>query len=216
MPKQTYAIEPGGPKRLSVTWKGLYKEMTLSFDDNVVGTIPNQKALASGQEFRLIDGSTIKVQLVNKVFATELQVLRNGIPLPGSASNPQTRLKNAYAILYFLAALNVIVGLVSVVFESTFLQELGLGVSSIIFGLVYLALGFFVQRRSSFALILAIILYAGDGILGLVMSISAGLNPSIAGLIFRVLIIIVMAQGLGAIKAIKAEYKTGGAVQNPD
>lgn len=59
MPKQAYALEALGEKRLEISWKGMYKDVTVSLDGNSIGIIPNQKALSAGQEFRSIDGSTI-------------------------------------------------------------------------------------------------------------------------------------------------------------
>lgn len=203
MPKQSFALEPGGEKRLEVSWKGIWKDVTVTFDGAPVGVIPDQKALSAGQEFRLPDGSMVKVQLVRKFTAAELQVLRNGQPLPGSASDPGTRLKNAYIMVYFIAGLNLALGLASLLFNVEFLQELGLGVGSIIFGLVFLALGYFVQRRSSVALILAIVIFALDGILGLILAVSQGYNPGISGILVRIIFLIPMIQGVAAIKALK-------------
>ena len=205
MPKQSFALEAGGEKRLEVSWKGLYKDVTVSLDGNSVGVIPNQKALSAGQEFRLIDGSTIKVQLVSKLMSTELQVLRNGQPLPGSSSDPQTRLKTAYGMVYFVAGLNLVLGFVSFLFNVEFLQQIGIGFGSIIFGLVFLVLGFFVQRKSAVALILAIVIFALDGILGVFLAASQGYNPGAGGIIARIFLLIPMVQGVGAIKALKSK-----------
>ncbi len=204
MAKQSFALEAGGPKRLVISWKGIYKEVNVSLDGTRLGIIPNQKALSAGQEFRLADGSTIKVQLVSKVYGSELRVLRNGQPLPGSASDPQTRLKNAYRMVYFVAGLNLVLGLVSFLFNVEFLLEIGIGFASILFGLVFLALGFFVQKKSLFALFVAIVIFALDGIGGLFLSVAAGYNPSVGGLIARVILLIPMIQGVGAIKALKS------------
>jgi len=205
MPKQSFALEEGGEKRLEVSWKGVYKDVTISLDGSSVGVIPDQKALSAGQEFRLLDGSTLKVQLVSKLMATELQVLRNGQPLPGSSSDPQARLKNAYYMGSFVARLNLVLGFVSFLFNVEFLQQIGIGLGSVIFGLVFLALGFFVQRKSIVALILAIVIFALDGILGIVFAAFQGSNPGSGGLIARIFLIIPMVQGVGAIKALKAK-----------
>ena len=172
MAKLLFALEEGGVERLEVSWKGLYKNVTVSLDGKTVGVIPNQKALSTGQEFRAGDGSIIKVQLVSKLMSTELQVLRNGLPLPGSSSDPQTRLKNAYRIVYFVAGLNLVLGMVSILFRVELLQRIGIGFGSIVFGLVFLSLGLFVQRKSVVALVLAIVVFALDGILGFVLAAS--------------------------------------------
>lgn len=205
MPKQSFALETGGEKRLEVSWKGLYKDVTVSLDGNSVGVIPNQKALSAGQEFFLTDGSTIKVQLVSKLMSTELQVLRNGQPLPGSSSDPQTRFKTAYSMVYFIAGLNLVLGIVSVLFDVEFLQQIGIGFTSIIFGLVFLVLAFFVQRKSTIALFLAIVIFAADGILGIVLAVSQGSTPGVGGIFARIILLIPMIQGVGAIKALKSK-----------
>ena len=205
MPKNSYALEAGGEKRLEVSWKGMYNNVTVSLDGNEVGVIPDSKALSAGQEFRLVDGSTIKVRLVNKFLSPELQVTRNGQPLPGSSSDPQTRFKNAYLMVYFVAGLNLVLGFISILFDVEFLQTLGIGSVSIIYGLVFLVLGFFVQRRSAVALILAIVLFALDGILGFVLAIAGGYNPGIGGMVARIFLLIPMIQGIGAIKALKSK-----------
>ncbi len=209
MAKQSFALEAGGQKRLEVSWKGLYKNIAVALDGNAIGMIPDQKTLQKGQEFRLVDGSTIKVQLVNKFYSTELQVLRNGQPLPGSASDPETRLKNAYLMVYFIAGLNLVVGLLAFLLRVDFLQQAGFGLGSVLFGLVFVALGFFIQRRSTFALIVAIVLFAVDGLAGVALAAAAGYSPSVGGLIVRVLFLIPMIQGLGAIKMLKAAPAAG-------
>ncbi len=205
MPKQSFALEAGEEKRLEISWKGLWKEVTISLDGNSIGVIPDQKALSAGQEFPLLDGSTIKVQLVKKFTSTELQVLRDGQPLPGSSSDPQIQFKNAYQMVYFVAGLNLILGVISFLFNLEFLQQLGIGFGSIIFGLVFLMLGLFVQRKSTIALILAIGIFALDGIAGLFLAASQGYNPGIGGIFVRIILLVPMFQGVGAIRALNTK-----------
>lgn len=42
MPKQTYALETGGPKRLEVSWKGLYKDLTIALDGHFPAPLPTR------------------------------------------------------------------------------------------------------------------------------------------------------------------------------
>jgi hypothetical protein len=137
--------------------------------------------------------------------STELQVTRDDQPLPGSASDPKTRFKNAYLIVYFIAGLNLLLGLLASVFNVALLQELGIGFGSILLGLVFLVLGFFVQRQSSLALILAIVAFIADSLLGVVLSVLQGATPGIAGLLVRVLLLVPMFQGVPAIKTLKSK-----------
>lgn len=203
MPKQIFALEPGGPKRLQVSWKSFFKDTTITLDGVLVGTIPDQPALREGQEFRLMDGSIIKVQLVSNLSGTEMRVLRNGIPLPGSASNPETKVKTATGIIFFVAGLNLLLGLIALITQSEFLALMGIGWYSIVFGGFFLAMGFLVRKLSKVALILSIAVFALDGLLGLIGSVMMGGSP-FAGVILRVLLIIPMVQAVSAINELKS------------
>ena len=199
MAKHQYAIDANGPKRIEVSWSGFWKNTTVKFDGNVIGTFPGQKELRQGGSFQLPDGSTINVQLIMGLY-TELRVLRNGQPLPGSTSDPQTRFKAAYGIVFFIAGLNLVLGLLSLTTESNFLRSIGIGTPSIVFGLIFLGLGFVIrQQRSKMALILAIVIFGLDMILGFVLNASGGGSPSTTGIIPRIFLFIPMVQGVSAI-----------------
>jgi hypothetical protein len=206
MPKQSYSLVAGGPKRLELSWQGLWRHLTVILDGRVIGTFPDQKALSAGQVFKLPDGSPLKIQLVRKYGSTELQVQRNDLPLPGSSSDPQVRLKTAYWMIFFIAGLNLVLGVLAWFFNIQALLQIGFGFGSVLFGLVFLLLGFLVQRkRSYFALILAIVLLFVDGIVGMVLSTLQGYSPSVGGFIGRIILMIPMIQGLGALNYLKRQ-----------
>lgn len=203
MPTKEFSLEPDGPKRITLSWKGLWKNIVVSFDGTELGVIENQKALKEGREFSLGDGTTLKVQLVTGMSA-ELQVTRDGEPLPGSGSDPGERLKAAYQMIFFVAGLNAVLGIVAGIFEVEFLSRLGLGLESLIVAVIYAGLGFLVMRfRSGVALGFAVGLFALDGIASLVMMASAGGSPPIGGIIARIFLIIPMVRGFAAIKELK-------------
>lgn len=204
MPKQQYALEPNGPKRLEISWDAFWKNLTVRLDGNTIGAVADQKALKAGQDFLLPDNSVLHIQLVQKFFSTELQVLRNGTPIPGSVSDPVQRLKTAYGIVFFVAGLNIVLGLIAALFQVEFLQMLGIGWGSVVFGMLFLILGFLTMRRSMVALIIAIIIFALDGILGLLFAIQQGGSPTF-GVIARVILLIPMIQGVGAIQTLKRQ-----------
>ena len=205
MRKQTFAMEEGGEKSLEISWNGIfqYKDISVSLDGAPIGVIPDQKALLAGQEFQLIDRSILKVQLVQKFDSKELQVFRNGQPLPGSAADPQTRLKLAYQSVYFIAAFNILLGLIAVLYNSAALQRVGHGIGSVLVGLVYLILGFFVHRKSSIALFVVIALFIVDGILAFYFAALRGSRVGGEIIMIRVLFLIPMVQGIGAIRTLK-------------
>jgi hypothetical protein len=199
MPKKSFAIERDEEKRLTVTWKSFWKNFTIKFDGEVIGTISSQKELEKGQSFQLPDGSLLDVKLARTLMSADLQLLRNGKPLPGSGSDPRTKLKQSYGFIYFVGGFNFILGLIAILFQVEFLYEIGMGFYSIIVGTIFLILAFFVQKRSKLALILALLLYG----LETVLTVFGGLLA--AGVIVRILFIIYMWQGFKAIKELRAE-----------
>src|SRR5439155_14599717 len=114
MQKKSYALEKGGSKRLELSWSGMWKNFTICLDGNQIGSVASKKELTAGREFLLGDGSTLRVQL-GKTFliAPELQVLRDGKPLPGSASDPAQQLGVSYGTIFFVGGISILLGLVA-------------------------------------------------------------------------------------------------------
>ena len=198
MPKQEFSFEKGGPKRLVLSWKGVWKDFTITLDGQEIGKMNGQKELKQGGEYTLPDGSNLKVHLVQKYSGAELQILKDGEPLPGSASDPEQKFKVAYGIIFFIAGLNLLIGLLGLVFQSDFFFEMGWGLYQMIFGLVFLGLGFWARTKSSIALIIATAIFALDALL---IFFSGGFN--FAWILIRVLLIIPMYQGIGAVKQLE-------------
>ena len=203
MPTQRFPLERGGPARLDVSWKALWKDLTVRLDGETVGTVPTRKELSAGREFTLPEGSRLRVQLVQSGFGTELRIFHNDQPLPGSASDPETRLRGAYAVTLFIGGLNILLGAAAVALRSSFLRQMGIGAFSILFGLLFLVLGYFVKRASLVALLMAIAVFAIDGVLGFFGASAQGYAPTSAGLIARLFLLLPLVQGLGAIRALK-------------
>ena len=203
MPKREFALREGGPKQVRVQWKGMWKDVRVSFDGAEVGVIPNQKALKAGEDIRLPDGSTLHIQLQTGLSAG-LHLLRNGEPLPGTTSDPKAQLAAAYGTIYFVAGLSAAVG-VAALGGVTLLQQLGFGWTSIGAGVLMGGLGYLVSRRSRAALIAAIVLFAADGVVGLWASIDAGTgHVPTTGIALRVFLIIAMARGYKAMSEVDA------------
>jgi hypothetical protein len=220
MPKRKYALERGGDKSLEIFWEGNWKNTKVRLNGNLIGAIPNKKELGTGQIFQLPDGTALRVQLVNN----ELRVLRNDKPLPGSSSDPAAKLAQSFGIIYFIAGLNIVLGFIALIFPVEFLKTLGFGIISVAIGFIFLVLGFFTQRRSLIALIIALIIYSLDTVLALfsgfntALVLSSGFNilalsgdflmriaPVIGWIIIRIGFLMGMGQGVGAINELKKE-----------
>ena len=202
MPTKTYPFERGGADRITVTWKSFWKDVTVEFDGSIIGTFQGQKEIQEGRAFTLPDGSTLEIKLVRTWSSTQLQVLRDGKPLPGSGSDPITKLKQSYGILYLIGGLNFVLGILALLFRFDILLEMGMGIYSLIVGGIYLLLGFLVQRRSKIALGIAIGLYGIETILALISGV-------VSGVVVRVFIIVFMWPGFQAIDQLKRDDPAG-------
>lgn len=216
MAKTKLSLEAGGPQRLELSWGFSWKNFQVTLDGQQVGTVTGgQKELKEGVEFRLPDGSMLHLQLVQSAMNVELRVLRNGVPLPGSASDPAQRVKNAAYLLYFLAGLNTLLGVVAMVVMSEVLEGMGIGIGNILFGAIVAALGFFTYRRARVAPVLAIVLYAADSLYTFVSFSEAGRTPPVAGILFRIYIIYILVQAVKAAGELARQEESAGPGLSP-
>lgn len=192
MPKKTYALGPSS--NVDVQWRGIWKDFTVRVDGRELGRLNGQRELAQGRAWRLEDGSTLQVVLDTGFGGAGLKVSRNGIPLPGSADDPKTAMKSAAGVVFFIAGLNLVLGLVAELVPVEMLLAMGLGWISVGFGAVFAALGLATRRGSLVALWIAIVLFAADGLLGIYQVMEAGGMPPVGGMIFRVFIVVAMVK----------------------
>jgi hypothetical protein len=200
MPEKRFALEPGGAERLAVSWKGSFKDFAIGFDEHLVASFEGPGALKRPQTLVLPDGSHLEVQLASPLGFPELQLRRDGEAVPGSSGDPAVRLQAAWGMVAFVAALNVVLGLLVELFDIGFLRAVGGGWGSFVSGLVYGVLAFFVRRRSLVALGLAVALFVVDGVLLLLGAAQAGGTPAVGGLVARVFFLLPMLRGFSAIR----------------
>jgi hypothetical protein len=216
MPTRKFALKKGEEPRIEITWRGLWKDIRVLLDGEEIGTIAGSSELKAGKELSLGKRlGTLRVQLVQSFGSAELQVLRNGHPLPGSGSDPEVRFKAAWAVILFIAAFNLLVGLAAVVFDIEVLAQLGLGIGSLIVAAIYLALGLLVRAyRSPIALGIAIGLFAIDGVLTLVTGFSGSGTPPVGGVVMRIFLLLPMIKGFAAIRELKAGDRGQGVAES--
>lgn len=207
MPSQTFALEPNGPKRLTLSWGAFWKNFTVSLDGQQIGALTSDE-LKAGKDVPLPDGSTLFVHLKQGFGNAGLELSRNGKPLPGAANDPAAMVKGAGYLLYFLAALNALLGAGAIAFRVQVLLDADIGVGSIILGFIFGVCGFFTLQRSLVALIIATALYAIDGVATLAMAVAAGGQPGVGGVIMRIFFIVVLVRGVTGIRTLKAEAKS--------
>jgi len=127
--------------------------------------------------------------------AQEFNALRNAI------SELDKPIKGATGVVLFLAALNVLLGVIMTFFSDAaffsdgIFSEYEKGVYYIIPGLLFLGLSFGIVKRSRVCMLIAISYLSIDAIL---MIINGGFNNSIAFLAMRIIFIISLAAGVRA------------------
>ena len=198
MPTKTYPFEEEGPDRLELSWRGSFKDFTVTLDGLQLNTESwNRKQIQDGQRIELPDGSKLLIKQERNFFGNELRVVKDGKPLPGSGSHPATRAKTASIILFVVAGFTALFVIALYASENSFDSISGVTV------LIYLGLGLLVRRGSLVALWVGIILFGLDSLLWVGVNFAAGEFP-ILFILIRVLLIGAMVRAIPAMKQLKA------------
>jgi hypothetical protein len=200
LPDKAFPLEPGGTPRLGVSWRGAFKDLSLSLDGQPVASFDDPKELKEAQRVALHDGSTLEVQVASPFLFPELRLTRDGEPVPGSSGDPATRHAAAWQMVAAVAVLNVVVGLLVEATGADFLRGIGAGWPSVFSGLVYGILAWLVRGRSIVALGAAVALFVLDGVFVLAAATQPGGTPPVGGLIARVFFIVPMLRGFPALR----------------
>lgn len=196
MAKQRFALEYGEEKRLTITWKGWYKNLTVAFDDVVLATYQGQDELISGQNVPLPDGSQLEIILKKSWLSTNLQLSRNGKPIPGTSSDINSKLTMAYSVMYVIAAFSILSGLAAFVFNEP--TDIYLGMIPLGIGIIFFYLGQAARNLSITAIIIGLVIYGID-------TIFVFFSGKTYGLFTHFIFLYAMYQGIPTIKAIQAE-----------
>ena len=198
MPLKNYQLANGG-KQLSISWRGIWRDVEIRVDERVLGTLDGLSELQRGAEFELPDGAGTLSVRISSGLGAYIEVLQNGEPVVGSDGHPETQVASAVGVVFIVALLNVLLGAFAIA-GVTFLVEMGFGVFSVCFGVLMGALGAIVRlKRSTVALSLATALFVLDAVAGAWMSVSHGGELPIAQLGVRAFLIAIMCVGVRAI-----------------
>lgn len=199
--EQKFALEKGGDKRLVVRWSGIWKNVEIVLDDQVLGEpIPNLKALKAGRDYAMPDGRTLTVKFITGLFEQQgLSLFIDGRPIAGSSQDPREQIKLAAGLLYFVAGLSALLGILGMA-GVTFLANLGFGWPSLAAGVVIGVLGYVGAKhrsRAAFGVAAAIILV--DMALSIALTADMGGRVPTTGLIIRAFILIAVFRGIKAV-----------------
>lgn len=164
MPATTYALQEGEPKRLELAWGRRGDNFTVRLDGNEIAALPHKKELSDGKDFPMPDGSTLHIRLRKFWGADEWEVLRNGQPLPGSATHPATRIRDAATGIFLVSGFSLLSGILNMATGLEAFNFMGSGPRVIIVGIVGLVLGFLVMKQSRIALMAALAVFGLDAV----------------------------------------------------
>ena len=215
MPSKSYALDRGGPERLSVSWEGTFKNLTLTFDGSPVASFSSAKEVETPRRLALPDGSELTVELAKVGPFPELRLSRDGVPLPGSAGDPQTQLQGAYNMLFVVAGLNAVLGAIAILGDVSSLKSIGAGWGSLVAGAIYAGLATLVKGRSTLALGVAVALFVVDGLYTFVTAAAARASPPIGGLVARAFFLMPMLRGFSAIRELNKPAKRVASSPQP-
>ena len=89
MPRKSYALEVGGPRRLTVSWGLAWKRFAVSLDEQEIGRVEGGLAtLKAGADIQLPDGATLRVRVKQNFLGPQLLLTVDGEPVPGSQPVP--------------------------------------------------------------------------------------------------------------------------------
>jgi hypothetical protein len=207
MATRLLAFERGGPNRLELSWDFNWRNFTVLLDGALLGKIEGGlKALTEGRSFQLPDGSTLHIGMKQQALGLMLDITRDGKTLPGSPTDPIFRLRNALLIVYLIGAALIVTGALNVRPFSG-MEDAGI---SVIAGIVFVVLGYLAQRRVAAALLGVMALY----ILGIAAVVASARTTGsatpilvLAGSIYPLML---LWQGIVAIRELKAAEATAG------
>jgi hypothetical protein len=89
--KREFALEPGGPKRLKITYPWNLTNAVVLLDGQTITSFATKADFQRGSTCKLPDGSLLTIRfgtIEGAPFLKGVHAIRNGVPLPGSAADP--------------------------------------------------------------------------------------------------------------------------------
>jgi len=155
MPTHKYPLNFGSPEKITISWKGYYKDIVISFNGKIIAEFGSKSELIDFVTIPISDNQEIKVRIKKNP-----EILLDGNHLPGSSGDSIFRVRNAYLALYIYGIINLFTG--SILIGIARLDHvLLLGNISIILGFIFIILGILAQRANKIGIIIAIFLLLG-------------------------------------------------------
>lgn len=155
------------------------RRFSIELNGNRLGEIVNSATLAKSLSFGLSGGGKLVVSLDRGLFGG-VDVVYNGKLQRGSASHGRSDWDRAFYVLMFLCVAHSVTGLVSHLYQPEMLLAAGVGLNTLLFGLILGLLGFNVYRLRRWSLIATMVLWALDSAVT-VVALSHNMGTVIVG-----------------------------------
>jgi len=206
MPHKIYFLSTEKKEKLDLYWKGFFRDFTLKLDNNELGVIKTKKELKEGREFIIGYNKKLEIHLVMQLGILPcIEVLLNNRPVPGTMTDPKRQLADIFYFILFIAALYIISGIAGLIFDITAFSDHGIGLNSIIYGVLFIMMGLIINKRQSmFALIAVISLLGLDIIFVLIRIAEYGVksNPWLT-IAIKMLFMLYLCKGFSALMRLR-------------
>jgi hypothetical protein len=204
IPPRHYIIESNGKRELYLTWDALsWKNFEVQLDGKQVSFMENgAAALKNGHEIKLPGGASLTLQLKGIFPLRDIHVHVNDQPIPNTVADPEVKIRRATNALYFMALLDIVLGIIAVQSGNPALTTLGFGWTTVAIGMVLFSLALLVRKASLIALILAIGLYLLDVLLAAYVANLSGIALETGVIVARLFLLVSMFPAIPAIRSL--------------
>ena len=167
MPKQHLSLSPNEPPRLELEWGGYMRDFHVWLDGELLGRFEGgQKQLTTGLQLTLPDQSQLLIRLKQEGMMELLEVLRDGNPLPRSASDPQQRIGLSVRRSFYGGLILIMGGLLALWRSADLPQHLGFLPTATLCGVILLFCATQIAQNRLWALYLALATLIAEFLLG--------------------------------------------------
>jgi hypothetical protein len=207
MPKQTAYLNKEKTDFVILRWGFNWRKLSLNYNGNVIGLVPKKKELKKGQTFSLDSQRTISVKLTGLLFSN-LEILVNGSYVKGSGNDPQVQLMQAYLTTLVFGLINLSIGTTVLLFQVKFFLNAGVGIETVLAGILVTLLALGIRRGSILALYGFWVLLMVDLLFSIYFAVEDHSNMIVSAAL-KIFLMIFIYRGVKAVKLIRAGKAAG-------
>jgi len=202
MLSRSYVINRKKKQYLIIKWEGDWENISVFKNKVKICDIEGKNELMNGKSI-LDDDRSILIQLKgNKPL--DLYASINNIKLKPAPKDPYTKISVAIGVVFFIAGINILLGIINILTNIEILQNLGDPFVLFIYGIIFMILGVIIKiKNSMIALLLAITLFIIDAVLSIIFNIQNGAPPFSGTIFMKAFLAVYMINGINGFKQLK-------------